>query len=294
MDVPDLDLNLLRVLVVLLDVGSVTESARRLGRSQPAVSQALGRLRDAVGDPLFVRQGRALVPTARALQLGEAARVALDRLDRALAREPAFDTATSTRRFTLSAPDVLGPLVPSVLGAMGEAPHTGLEILPRSGAHGVDRADVVLDVLPDAASGVVARRLGSVHAVVACRHAHPLLDSPWDLDAWVRWPHVLVRTPEATRSPVERLLAEAGRERTVGLVVPSLLLVPHVVASTDLLFTGPREVLRTFPGLTLLEPPLPQPDVPIAAYWHARHQQDPGHRWFRGRLADVIGAALSD
>lgn len=291
-----LDLNLLKLLDVLLDEGSVTEAARRLGRTQPAVSQALGRLREAVGDPLFVRQGRRLVPTARAEQLGHAARIALRTLDQALLSAPAFDPASSRRAFRVSAPDALGPLVPSLLAALSDAPGVSLELLPRSGVAGVDEADLVLDVLPDEASGVVARRLGKLHAVVACRRGHPSLDEPWDAAAWCRWPHVLVRTDTVTRSTVELALDREGLTRTVGLAVPSLLLVPHVVAATDMLFTGQREILALLAdtlGLVLRDTPLPQPVVPVAAMWHARHQHEPGHRWFRERVANVIESAFS-
>lgn len=296
MDVSQLDLNLMVVLDVLLQERSVTRAARRLGRSQPAVSHALSRLREAVDDPLFVRRGRALVPTPRAEQLGAAARVALAGLERALQGGPDFDPATSRRTLRIASSDLLAPAVPDLLQALSEAPGVALQMLPRVGVEGVDRADLVLDMVPQHASGVVARKVGVLQSAVVCRRGHPALEAPWDVDAWCRWPHVLVRTSDGASSLVERALATVGRSRHVGLTVSELLLVPHVVSRTDLLFTGPRQILALLAeplGLTSLPVPLPMPEVGVALMWHERHQHEPGHTWLRQRIGDAVEAVLS-
>ncbi|MCB9671837.1 MAG: LysR family transcriptional regulator [Alphaproteobacteria bacterium] len=288
-----LDLNLLRTLDVLLQTRSVTDAARRLGRSQPAVSHALGRLRVTLGDPLLVREGGVLVPTARALALEQPLRRALQDLREVLARTGSFDPATSTRRFVLACPDALAPVLPDILGALADAPHLQIDIRADRGPRALDAADVLLDVLPDDAPGVQARVLGSTRAVVAMRAGHPALERPWDVQTWLAWPHVQVRFGTDTPSPLGQMLAARGLERRVGLYVPNLLLAPHVVARTDAFFTGALQLLAPFVdtlGLVLREPPLPVPPVRAAALWKVRHADDPGHRWFRERLVEALTA----
>jgi len=292
----DLDLNLLRTLDVLLTERSVTNAARVLGRSQPAVSHALRRLRDALDDPLLVRQGRGLVPTPRAEALAAPVHRILDDLHRTLTARPGFDPATTRRRFLLAAPPLLAPLLPDLLRALADAPSLGLELVSSRKPGAMERADVVLDRLPEEAPGVVARPLGRVAQAVLHRTDHPLLGADWGLEAWLAWPHVLVRTDDGSPSLVDRVLAAEGLERTVGLVVDDLLLVPHVVRRTDLLFTGPRQVLQPLCEplqLTLRPTPVPIPEVPVAAMWQQRLHADPGHRWFRDRVVGVFTPHLA-
>lgn len=296
MSLEHLDLNLLRTLDVLLAERSVSRAARRLDRSQPAVSHALARLRDAFDDPLLVRQGRGLVPTPRAEALAEPLARLLGDLGRLVERAPDFAPATSRRAFRLACPPLLAPLLPHVLDAMGrEAPQASLEVLDGQGRDDAGRADVVLGPLPDEAPDLQARRLGVVTQAVIARADHPVGSRPWDLAAWLAWPHVLVRTGDRRPSLVDRRLEALGRTRRIGVVVPGLLLAPHVVARSDLFFTGPRQVLAPLVGplgLVLREPPLELPGVPVAAMWQARLAHDPGHRWFRTKIVDALASHL--
>ena len=290
-----LDLNLLRTLDVLLEERSVTAAAARLGRSQPAVSHALRRLRESLDDPLLVRQGRGLTPTPRAQALAGPVHRLLDDLRRTLSAAPAFDPATARRTFVLAAPPLLAPLLPDLLHALADAPGLQLELVSSRRRGAFERADIVLDVVPDDAPGVVARRLGSLRQAVLLRADHPATRTRWVMDEWLAWPHVLVRTDDAVPSLVDRALAPLGLGRRVGLVVNDLLLVPHVVARTDLLFTGPAQVLRPLCeplGLTLLPPPTAIPEVAVGAMWQERLHADPGHRWFRQRVVDVLSRHL--
>ncbi len=295
----DLDLNLLRTLDAVLQHRSVSEAARQLGRSQPAVSHALARLREALDDPLLVRQGRSLVPTPRAEAIEPALHAILLDLSRALDRSTTFEPARAHRTFRLSCPDVLAPVVPELLAAISDAPHCTMELSNARGVSAAAASDVVLDILPDDAPGIVARRLGSVHQAVLARRDHPALgDSPaMALSDWLAWPHVFVRTGTTGTSIVDVMLDRMDVERTIGLVVPELLLAPHVVARTDLLFTGPREALQLLTGpldLELRDPPvdLAIPPVPVAAMWQERVSADPGHQWFRRRVIEVIEALM--
>lgn len=292
----ELDLNLLRTLDALLTERSVTAAARTLGRSQPAVSHALQRLRDSLDDPLLVREGREMVPTPRAEALAPALRATLDDLRRLLDRGAHFDPATAHTTFSLGCPDGLGPLVPAIIEALADAPGVSLELRPSTGESPTLDADVVLDVLPAEAPGVIARRLGSIQQKVAVRRGHPLLDEPWTVETWTRWPHVLIHDGRSGTSMVEQALAEVGATRRVGLAVSTWLLAPHVVARTDLVLTSAGallEPLREPLGLVVLDPPIPMPEAPVAAMWAERLAADPGHRWFRSRVIAVVEGLLA-
>jgi DNA-binding transcriptional LysR family regulator len=287
----ELDLNLLRVLDAVLRHRSVSAAAKELGRSQPATSHALARLRDALGDPLLVRQGRALEPTPRAEALQDSLTDALEGLRRLLERD-GFDPATASVTFTVACPDALAVGLPPLLTALSDAPGIRLQVLPED--HG--RADVYLGPMPQEAPGFVARRLGVLDQVVLLRRGHPALDDPWSLEAYTtRWPHVLVGSGKGSTSIVEIGLAAAGARREVGLVVPSFLLAPHVVADSDLLFTSARQIcvpLARRLGLAVRPPPLPLPTVTVAAWWSERWHADAAHRWFRDRLCATLTAVL--
>lgn len=290
-----IDLNLLLTLDLLLEERSVTRAAKRLGRSQPATSHALSRLRDELDDPLLVRQGRELLPTPRALALQGPLRHTLGELGRVLERSDAFDCQSSTRRFVLACPDLMAPLVPELLQAMAEAPGVQLELVPRRGLEALSEADVLVDAMPSSAPGVMVAKLGEMPSTVLMRADHPArLD--WGLQAWLASPHVLVRTGSGTKSLVDRLLDAQGLSRTLGLVVPELLLVPHVVSKTDMMFTGAGPVFQPLLaplGLIQMPVPIQIPSVQAAALWQERLKLDAGHKWFRDKVVQVLRAAFA-
>jgi len=287
------DLNLLLALDALLDEASVTRAARRVGLSQPAMSHALGRLREHLDDPLLVRAGRGMTTTPKGEALREPLRRLLGDLDRLLDEEGDFEPATSTRTFHLTCPDLLAATLPDLLAAMSaDAPSVRLDVRSPPGP---DLADVALGPAPTEGPDLVVRALGRVSWAVIGRADHPAFRGRLTVAKWTRYPHVQIRTGSAGPGFVDDALAAAGVERTIGLRVPAFLVAPEIVARTDYLFTGVRELVEPIAdrlGLALRRPPVPIPDVPVAAMWHARMQADPGHRWFRGRVADVLSEAL--
>ena len=294
--VGELDLNLLRTLDVLLRTASVTRAGRELGRSQPAVSHALQRLRDALGDPLLVRAGRNMVLTPRAEALRPRVRALLADLRRMLTEGAEFEPAAAQRQFILACPDMLAPVVPKVLDALSEAPRVTLELRIGSNVSAVyEGADLVLGQLPEHATGVMSRRLGAIRELVALRAGHPALSRPWTPEEFVAWPHILVRTPGAGPSILERALAAAGLERRIGLTVPAFLLAPHVVARSELLFTGADVLLAQVAeplSLVLRPPPIKMTPPIAAAIWSERVHADPGHRWFREHVITAFETLL--
>jgi len=296
-DIKDLDLNLLVALDALLSAGSVTLAARALGRSQSAMSHTLQRLRDALDDPLLVRAGGGMVPTPRAVALAAPLRRALDELQRVLAEEGGFDPSTSSRAFTVAAPDVLALFLPELLSALrAEAPGVRLVLrAPLSGDPAGELAsagaDLALAPARNVGPGMIARRVGTVSQAVLLRAGHPALDGPWTPERFVAWPHVQVRTGDGLPSFIGQAITAAGLERTIGAVLPGFMLAPYLVSRTDMLFTAPRELVAGLAGalgLTLLDPPIPMPVLPVAAMWHERSQSDAGHRWFRRLVSDEV------
>jgi DNA-binding transcriptional LysR family regulator len=302
-DLAAIDLNLLVTLDVLLAERSVTRAARRLGVGQPSVSHALARLRELLGDPLLVRVGRAMVPTARADALAPALARTLAELRTLLSGAPTFDPAASARAFVVSCPDLLAPIVPDVARRVAlAAPRATLELRPPITADlptalGTGGVDLALAPAPREAPGVILRALGTVRWCILARRGHPALRrGRLTLAAWTAHPHVVVRTGSESASLVGAALARAGATRRVGLIVPGFLFVPHAIAATDMLAAAPRElaldVAREL-DLQVIDPPIPLPAIPVAAIWHERHHADPAHRWLRALVVDAVSAALA-
>lgn len=302
-DDPAFDLNLLAALEVLLAERNVTRAAARLRITQSSMSHTLARLRDALRDPVLVRAGRAMVPTPRAEALAAPLGRALAELRRVAKQEAAFDPATSTRAFTLACPDLVVSFLPDLVASItAEAPRVRLDVVPSAGldvatALGASAVDAALAPAPEQGTGLALRQLGRVTFCVLARRKHPALakKARWDLDTWLRYPHVVVRTGSAGPGFIGAALERAGRTRAVGMTAPTFLVAPFVVAESDLFFAAPRELVTGVArrlSLAVLDVPLPLPRVPVALLWHERLSADPGHAWLRERIARAARAVL--
>lgn len=294
MDMHQIDMNLLVVLEVLLRRQSVSAAARELGRSQSAVSHALGRLRDQLDDPVLIRAGHGMTPSPRAEALRAPLHDLLSELQSLLERPAKFDPESARRRFRLSAPDILAAPLPDLLRRLhGEAPHIQVELLaPGPDADLARHVDLALARLPDRGASLRVRRLGEVQNEVVMRRGHAPVRT---VAEYLSWPHTFVRTQTADRSDVGDRLAASGHDRELGTIVPGFLQALLVVARTDELFTCPGAVVRPVADLFGLERvpcPVPMPRVPIAAIWHARNDADPAHAWFRERVATEVRSWL--
>lgn len=301
-DLPAMDLNLLVALDALLETRSVTRAAQRQRVTQSTMSHTLARLRALLDDPLLVRTGRSMVPTPRAEALAGPLRRTLAELARLLQAEAGFDPATSARTFSLACLDLLAPFVADLLARMhAEAPAVGLELRVPDGnevAHALLAGSDELALAPPQpdAAGLMQRALGTVRWSVFARAGHPAM-RPRRLTrkAWLAHPHVNVRVGSSGPGFVGEALAAAGLERTIGLVVPGFLLAPLVVARSDLLLTAPHEPMAPLArrlDLAWRRPPISIPPVPVMLYWPERLHGDPGHRWFRGCVGEVVAGVL--
>jgi DNA-binding transcriptional LysR family regulator len=295
-NIASVNLNLLVAFDALVQERSVTRAAARIGVTQSAVSNALAQLRGIFDDPLFLRGSRGVTPTPRALELSGAVRQGLALLEGALA-PAAFDPASSTRGFVLAASDhVELVLLPPLLQRLAsDAPGVRVEVRPW-GLHEV----------PDAlARGEIDLMIGFYgkvppqhdHAILfeedyvcIARRGHPRVGKRLTLERWIEAPHVLVSERHGSPGSVDRALAARGLERRVGARVSHFLLVPALVARTDLVAAVGRRVAEAFAPaypIRIFPPPLPLPRGRVGQVWHQRVESDPGHRWLRGVIAEV-------
>ena len=296
MNVQDIDLNLLRGFDAVLREKGVTPAAAGLGLTQPAVSNALSRLRGVFGDPLFVRTPTGMDATPFARELAEPVRQALALLESALAHGPGFDPASATRAFRFYMSDLgqiefLPPLIERVQraapGVRLEA--VALEIEDIAAALAAGALDLAVGFLPALGAPVRRRALFRDPYLCLMRADHPIktLTRRRFMDA----SHALVIYRGGHRV-VEEALERAGLARKIALRVPHFTVVPMVLERTDLILTLPARVAHVFERrgkLKTLPPPVPIPPAEVAVHWHERFEADPGNRWLREQVIELFG-----
>jgi DNA-binding transcriptional LysR family regulator len=294
-----IDLNLVLALDALLAERHVTRAAARLGVTQSAASHALARLRDLFGDQLLVRGPRGtMIPTTRALALAPAISRVLTDLSAALRGDATFDPATDRRTFRIATSDYVElVLMPRFVERIRRvAPNINVWCHPLAD-HGDELlADSTVDVVLGLPRGT-ARPAGSFEKILfdesfTCivRKNHPLADTRLTLPRYCAAPHLLVAPRATPGSLVDDALAARGRSRRVALAVPHFLVVPYLIASSDLIATLATRVAATFAdslGLVMLPPPVELPRFEIALAWHERNRDDAAHRWLREQLLAV-------
>lgn len=297
-DLRQIDLSGLALLEALFETRNITRAGDRVDLSQPAASRALGRLRLALRDPLFVRGSAGLVPTPRAAALQPRLREALAAV-RAMVAPVTFDPATATGPCRLFVNDVdAAALVPRLLAVLAaEAPGLDVELLPRRddplAALAADAGDLALGFYPAAGAGFRRQRLYGDTMVCVLRRGHPALARGLTLARFVALRHALISITGIGGGVVDQALAARGLARRVALRIPSFLAAPLVVARSDLVVTMPRRVATEFAALApivLVEPPLPLPGFTVSQVWHERRHADPRHAWLRKTIAAVAAA----
>jgi DNA-binding transcriptional LysR family regulator len=295
-DIRRVDLNLLVVLDVLLEERNVSRAARRLALTQSTVSGMLARLREALGDPLFVRARHGLRPTPRAEAMTAPLRRWLDDA-RALVAPAEFEPASWRGAVVISSTDYMQEtlLLPFLRELGVEAPGLRVALAPlvidglaeKLAAAALDLAVTIPEFAPP---GLPSRRLYRDEYVVAMRASHPLARRRrLTLDDFCRFEHVLVSpSGGAFAGPADAALARLGRERRVRNSVPTFLLVPQMLEVEDLIAVLPRHLVAGRAGrLYLHSPPLEIPGFDVIAVWHPRVHDDSAHRWLRSRLAQT-------
>lgn len=300
-----LDLNLLRVFDEVMAERSLTRAARNLALTQPAVSNALRRLRDTLGDELVRRSGQGMEPTPRALLLWPAVRDALRQLQQSLAPSR-FDPAQADTTFVLAMADATAAeLVPRLVDIIeAEAPGVSLRVVPlatRDPRKLLDEEaiDLAVGYFPAVVADLTARaqvgkavafatqRLYDGEYVCVMRADHPLASGPLTLNRFCAARHLLVSFSGRPFGFIDEALATLGRERRVVLTVNQFFTAGRVVANSNLLTVLPRHfvgVTGIADALVLRKLPFAIPAVHVDALWHGRRDQDSAHRWLRDTI----------
>ena len=298
MDLRDIDLNLLVVFNQLLLDRSVSTAADKLGLTQPAVSNALKRLRAVLKDELFLRTSRGMEPTPYALYLAEPVIYALNALQTALTTRDSFAPQTSTRNFQLAMTDI-GEMyfMPPLMVALSKlAPNVRVSTVRPNAANLKEdmesgTVDLALGLLPNLQTGFFQRRLFHHKYVCVFRKGHPVAQSPMTLAQFTQLDHVGVVSANTGHSEVDGLLERAGIQRKMRLVVPHFIAVGHILQTTDLIATLPERFAQRCEvpfGLVSSPHPARIPDIAISLFWHAKFNRDPANMWIRQLFVELF------
>lgn len=293
----DADLNLLIALNALLSEGSVSRAAERLGLSESAMSRTLARLREATGDELLVRAGRAMVPTPRALALRDRVKALVEEASAVLQPAgPDLNLGTLERMFTVRANDGFTEAFAHLLVARTarEAPGVRLRFAPKPDKDVRPLREGLIDldvgVLGESGPEVRVQALYRDHFVAVVRQGHPLLEGEMTPERYAACDHVVTSRGGRITGPVDDALAAAGLKRKVAVVVPSFGTALSTAAATDMVALMPAsyfEHLRASTALRSFELPVPTEHITISQMWHPRLERDPAHRWLRGVVLEV-------
>jgi DNA-binding transcriptional LysR family regulator len=309
-----LDLNLLRVFDEVMSERSLTLAAHNLSITQPAVSNALRRFRQAVGDELITRSGRQMVPTPRALTLWPEVRAALRQLQEVLTPS-SFVPAQANTTFVLAMADATAAeLMPAMVAVMErDAPGISIRVQPLTTRDPrplleIETADLAIGYFPSVLADLTARaqageavsfayqRLYSGEYVCVMRRDHPLAAGPLTLNDYCAARHLLVNFSGRPFGFVDQSLALLGKERRIVLTVNQFFTASKVVAQSNLLTVLPRHFVKVTgiaDQLVLRELPFAVPTVFVDALWHHRLQGVRAHEWLRQTLSALARTAFT-
>ncbi|MET0964322.1 MAG: LysR family transcriptional regulator [Noviherbaspirillum sp.] len=306
MELKEVDLNLLLVFHHLLIERRVSVVAEKLGVTQPGVSNALKRLRQLLGDELFLRTSRGMEPTPYASRLAEPIGLALRTIHDSLNEVSTFEPALSSRKFTLGMSDI-GEihLLPRLIEKLALcAPGVSISTVRNTMVNLQDeietgRVDLAIGLLPQLKSGYFQRRLFKQRYVCMFRKGHALDKQGMSVEEFANAVHVIVISGGTGHAIVEQSIERAGIKRNIRLTVPHFVAVGHILSTSNLIATVPEryaiECMAPF-GLKYADHPVALPDVAINVFWHAKYNRDPANQWMRGLIFDTFadGAIAAD
>ncbi|QEY71017.1 LysR family transcriptional regulator [Pseudomonas denitrificans (nom. rej.)] len=296
-----LDLNLLLVFDALFRHRSVVTAADELAMSPSACSHALGRLRDTLGDELFVRAGSAMQPTAQAELMAEGIGEALALLAERLSSAAPFDPASTTQTFVFAATDYTSfTLLPGLVSRIEKlAPHLRIKVVYATQQDSLDdlregRVHFALGVTHERSEGdaLEAIECFSDDYVIVARKGHSRISGGLSLQQYLAERHVVVLPWSDAVGVIDAALARQGIQRDVAVQLPSLLAAPSLIAVSDYLLTLPRRVaqqLNADGALVLYPAPLELPRYSLRILYHPRHASRPAHRWLREQMLRALG-----
>lgn len=293
-----LDLNLLVVFDAIMRHHNVSRAAADLGLTQSAISNSLKRLRDSLGDPLFVRESHGVAPTPFAERLIPFVASALQSVRQGLEEPRDFDPATARRTFNIVMTDIAEAVIlPRVLDkCRTTAPDVSIRAMNLSINETPDAlksgaADIAIGFLPDFSGQFYQRFLFDTDYVCIAATDNPVARGRFTLDKYLAARHAVPEAQGTGHSVVRETVERRGIELRIGARVPHFLSIPFVVASSDLIATIPRAfvtVLGASPPVKTLPHPLDLPKVEIKLLWHERYHADTANQWLRNQLVTVF------
>ncbi|WP_311029598.1 LysR family transcriptional regulator [Mesorhizobium koreense] len=292
----DVDLNLLAALDVLLQERSVTRAAHRLRLSTSAMSRSLSRIREALGDPVLVPAGRAMVLTPHAEAIAEQVHALSSGAQAVLQPPPPVDPRHMEREFTIRANEAFTQLYAAKLSAAvsAVAPGVRLRFVPKPdkdiGPLRDGTVDLEIGVISGDGGELRAQTLYRDTYIGIARAGHPIFDAPITPKRLCTWGHVVFARRRGRSSPADEALATLGLSRRVNVVVPGFPAVIAVASASDLLGLVPRSACLALPGyeIALFELPIRMPELIVSQIWHPRIDADAGHRWLRAMVFEAF------
>ncbi|ABE42933.1 LysR family transcriptional regulator [Polaromonas sp. JS666] len=297
MELQDIDLNLLVIFNQLLTEKKVSKVAENLGLGQPAVSNALARLRKLFGDELFLRTSSGMQPTPFADQLAESIGYALGMIHGAVNARNSFDPATSKRTFSIGMTDIgeiyflpllmekIQKVAPAVSISTVRNTSTNLKDSMEAG-----HIDLAIGLLPQLKAGFFQQRLFTQQYVCMFRQGHPLDKKKILPSDFFAADHVAIVSAGTGHGIVDEILDKNSPQRKVKLTVPHFVAVGHILQSTELVATVPErlaERMATPFNLKYVAHPIKLPQIAINLFWHAKYHKDPANQWLRGLIFNM-------
>lgn len=299
---PRIDFNLFQVFIIIYDEGNLTRASEVLHLTQPAISHSLSRLREAFGDPLFVRRGTRMEPTPKARSMVDQVRRSITELRQTLEPNERYDYANSRRTFRLALRDITeAACLPDLMQVVeSKAPNIRIisqrverkriESLLTSG-----KLDLAMDVFLPFGDQIHHKLFRQDRFVVVARKGHPAMKEGLGLNAYLAAQHILVSTRSEGLGLEDANFAKQGHTRKIALRSQHFFIACHTVQHTDYLVTMPESYAQVVNrGLaTETHPlPIPVPQIDVFLYWHQQAENDPANRWLRDQLT-ALPAGIS-
>jgi DNA-binding transcriptional LysR family regulator len=299
-----IDLNLFTVFEAIYTEGSLTRAAERLNLTQPAISHALSRLRDKVDDPLFIRNGHKMQPTAAAQNLFPEVQQALGQLNQALQKAHKFEPATADKIFKIAMGDLIEAtlLVPLVNKLEQSAPNLKIAsvVLDRKEVDvklAGGELDFVVDILRPSKDTIHQAKLVEDELVVLINKNHYLKPTISEQD-YMSAKHILVSSRPSGPSLVDYAMSSLGFNRNIGLRCQHYFSACQVTNESNFMLTIPKRyamvLCSKFSNIELRAMPFTTADIDLYLYWHHNHDENPGNQWLRSILRTEMGDKLID
>jgi len=298
-----IDLNLLIVFEAVYSARNISHAASQMGMSQPTISNSLARLRDTLGDPLFVRSGRGVEPTAKAEQMIGPVREALRMITSGVTGDGEFDPTKTKRTFRMVLLDQLEPtLMPPVIRQIQDHHSVSLEILPVATTPVIEKLndgtlDLVLSVYVNNLEEYDCEVIGRANVVVIARKNHPRINGSLTLDDFQSLGHISLIPQMRAMSRVDEMLQHLKIERHIAYTVTKFWSFPYIIAQTDLIALFPGDfakVMARHLPLDLHPVPFELPEQQVYMTWKKNRSSDPGHRWLRDQIRQAYQQSLVD